>query len=62
VDRIVTRQDLVSSAPQADDLAVLSAALPHAPLPMPKQVLERKPGYWLRLLFRWPGVKTATGL
>ncbi|MGO4916151.1 hypothetical protein [Pseudogemmobacter sp. W21_MBD1_M6] len=58
----MTRQDLVSSAPQADDLTVLSAALPYAPLPMPKQVLERKPGYWLRFLVRWPGVKTATGL
>jgi hypothetical protein len=62
MDCIVTPNDAVPSFSNADDLTALSAALPHAPLAMPKQVLEREAGYWLRLIVRLPRIKTVAGL
>lgn len=48
------QQDSFPDQTEADALILRNAALPRAPLAMPKQKLEHAPGYWLRLLRRVP--------
>ncbi|HEX9859142.1 MAG TPA: hypothetical protein VGA75_12365 [Paracoccaceae bacterium] len=53
------QQDGTPDLTEADALILRNAALPRAPLAMPKQMLEHAPGLWLRLLRRMPAGNAA---